>query len=889
MNSVATAPGPASVVALGAASCGTVAWRVKGELRLTVMVKASFDLVPGGPMTAAPPEDIAWVEAHHRNAPTQSVRLTTDLAPFLPAADVVLTGHAHAPAGAPAQALTVRFAVFRERALVEKLIHVYGDRVTRKDSIPPGVAAPAAPAAGAEVTPFEQMPLVYERAFGGLGHRDNPFGTGVGANDRAPNLLDPQDAKQPSCFAPISAGLPSRKRMLDKAQREGLKQPIVDITGDLSFQYFHAAPPDQRVPQFLMGNEWVVLDGMHPTERSVQSRLPDAVAAARVYGLDGLGDADFREVALVADTLRVDADRMTCSLTWRGHVPVPDEATLARLAVVGGVALGDQPIVWPVRLEEDLLADETTSALPPRRRRRRSSRPAPARARQGAARRHHERHARGRAAGPRPPAAPLRHGERLRERGASPTHAPPGTAAATAHRDALPAPRLGGAGAALAPLREEERAHNPRGSPAPHRHRCPPVRRATTAAPVAVRDGAATRRLHAAELDPQASVARAHLPQEGAAHAARCGGRAGPAGGAPIAARRQPTRTALGIDLFPHGPLAIEVVPWGLTPSRDTITVVAKATCDLTPEGRLVPRAVPEPPSGEALLGTRCVYPSDLVPYKVRADVVLVGHAVAPGGSATSMEVAFRFGSGDSGFARRILVFGDRTWVRAKGPFAPTAPEPFVRMPLAFDRAFGGPGFAPNTAGLGHHDPMHRGPVPLPNLEDPDQVLRTPRQCPPPAACSPIPLAWKDRWADKHESGLCLADALDWTRFQAAPAPQQLAFLRGDEPFAIAGLSARHPAIEGSLPGLRARCFAEWRGLATTGGPPPAPARFEEVALRLDTVVFDVDAMKVSLVWRGAVPVDDERAPGIQGLYLLADPLGAETPLADARVKVLRP
>jgi hypothetical protein len=242
------------------------------------------------------------------------------------------------------------------------------------------------------------------------------------------------------------------------------------------------------------------------------------------------------------------------------------------------------------------------------------------------------------------------------------------------------------------------------------------------------------------------------------------------------------------------------------------------------------------------------------------------------------MEVAFRFGSEENGFARRVLVFGDRRWQKAKGGLQPSPPEPFARMPIAFDRAFGGPRFGPNPAGIGHHDPMRPGPVPLPNLEDPEQILRTPKQSPPPAVFTPIPLAWKDRWAEAHESGLCLADTLSLTRFQAAPPAQQLAFLRGDEPFAITGLSARHPTLEGTLPGIFGRAFALWRG-----------GRFEEVPLRLDTALFDVDAMTLQLVWRGALPVVDERAPEVQGLYLLADKVGVETPLADARTKVLRP
>src|SRR5262249_39728748 len=128
------------------------------------------------------------------------------------------------------------------------------------------------------------------------------------------------------------------------------------------------------------------------------------------------------------------------------------------------------------------------------------------------------------------------------------------------------------------------------------------------------------------------------------------------------------------------------------------------------------------------------------------------------------------------------------------------------------------------------------------------------------------------------ESGLCLADSLDWARFQAAPPAQQLAFLRGDEPFAISGLSARHPIIEGALPGILGRAFARWKD-----------ERFEEVPLRLDTVVIDVDARRLALGWRGALPVADKQPPAVQGPSPLADKVGAETPLADAHAKVLRP
>jgi hypothetical protein len=880
---------------------------VKGQLRLTVIVKATFDMVPGAVMTLAAPDDLALVEAHHRNAPTQSVKVTSDVLPFVPAADALLTGHAYAPEGAPASALTVRFAVFREQALLEKLVHVYGDRV----------------AGGGEIAPFEEMPLVYERAYGGLGSRDNPFGTGLGATDKAPNLIDPKDPRKPACFAPIAAAWPARKRLLDRPQQDGLKQPVVEIVGELDWQYFHAAPPDQRIAQYLKGNEWVVFDGMHPTLRSVQSRLPDARGEARVYGL---GDPDGHAVAMVADTLRVDADRLSCSVTWRGHVTVPDEITLASLEVVGGVALGGRAVEWPARLEEDVLVEyESISGAEPSSdgpsEAKVAARPAydgTVEAVPDAPRRRPLPFVAGQAALPPPQPKPLGASTGTLDgtmailvdgptpprplpfdRGAP--SAPPFTvgdpqrvpqAPPIKVREA-PKPRAqpDWSGTTLTITKEEDETAGAR-APLPFADPGrPPVVEAEIPKPPAVDDATPppahpspfAMGLSPAPLAVEPSVAaptflkRAPRTLQGVAPARPV---------APAAPRRKAARTAMGIDLFPSGPLAIEVVPWGLTPARDVLTVIAKATCDLSAEGPAVPRAAADPPTGEAQAGPppRCVYPSDLVPYKVRADVVLVGHAFAKDGSATSMDVVFRFGSEGNGFERRVTVFGDRRWEKSKFGLEPSAPEPFARMAIAFDRAFGGPRFALNPAGIGHHDPMHRGPVLLPNLEDPEQVLRNPRQMPAPAVFAPIPIAWKDRWAIARVSGLCLAEeAIDWARFQAAPASQQLAFLRGDEPFTLVGLSARHPTLAGALPGLRARAFATRK---QAGGEAPG---LDEIALRLDTVVFDVDAMKLDLVWRGALPVADEQKPDVAGIYLLADKLGAETELADVRAKVLRP
>jgi hypothetical protein len=632
------------MIGLGAASCGAFAWRMGTELRLTVIVKASFEIVPDAPMKLGQQEEIIDAEVHHRNVPSQSVRLTSDLVPYLPAADVVLTGHAHAPEGTSVQALTVRLAVFREALLAERVIHVYGSRAAR----------------GGQIVPFERMPLVYERTFGGSGDRDNPFGTGVGASDSTPNLVDPSEPRKAACFAPISAAWPVRRRLLGGVQLKALKQQVPEVLAEAAFEYFHAAPPEQRIAGYLNGNEWIVLDGMHASHPSVKSRLPDAYAGARVVA-PGEPVESARRVELVADMLRIDADAMTCSLVWRGQLPIADEATLATLAVVGGVAVGGAPIAWPARIEPESLFE----LLP--------------------------------ASSHQPSTISVRHPME-------------GTLALTVDETpavrALPFANAPPLEAAPPPPRQEPPRAQPR--PPAGDGRAQTLNLTPEEAPVPRRAPMPFQRPAQAPAAPAAPFAPVKSPEPVPTPVAPT-----PVAPPPVVARspstppaRRAASKALGVDILPDAPLtSIALVPWGPALARDTVTVVVKATCDLVPGRPAVPRATADAPSAEVMAGSppRCVYPSDLVPYKVRADVVLVGHAVAPGGSATSMEVSFGFGADGQGFLRRVQVFGDRRWEKARIGVSPTPPEPFTRMPIIYARAFGGPRFAPNPDGIGHH------------------------------------------------------------------------------------------------------------------------------------------------------------------------------------------
>src|ERR1044072_5198406 len=86
---------------IGPLSMGTALFRMGGTLRVTIIAKAAFTIVPGGIMTLADPPEIRDHEAHHADNPMRSIRAASDKMPFLELADVIFAGSAYAPRGVP--------------------------------------------------------------------------------------------------------------------------------------------------------------------------------------------------------------------------------------------------------------------------------------------------------------------------------------------------------------------------------------------------------------------------------------------------------------------------------------------------------------------------------------------------------------------------------------------------------------------------------------------------------------------------------------------------------------------------------------------------------------------------------------------------------------------
>ncbi len=285
---------PIPLSAYGGAVGTTLAWRHRGELRLTVVLKAAFALAPDALAEPIPGAEL-WLD--------EGADHPSDLIPVLAQPEVIVVGHACAPANRTVPSMSVRLFVGGDGPAVDKTLHVYGDRA--------GVRS--------EPTPFERLPLGYDRAVGGPG-TENPAGRRPDGSSALPNVVHPSEPWMPAGLGPIPSTWPGRRRSI-RSRAPFVKDGVLEVPDDMGLDYFQASPPDQRLPT-LRGDEWIVIDGMHPTFTRLQSQLPGSVARARLIATRG---DNSRTLDLVVDRLFVDMDRLTATLLWRGGCPLPAE------------------------------------------------------------------------------------------------------------------------------------------------------------------------------------------------------------------------------------------------------------------------------------------------------------------------------------------------------------------------------------------------------------------------------------------------------------------------------------------------------------------------------------------------------------------------------------
>lgn len=305
------------------------------------------------------------------------------------------------------------------------------------------------------------------------------------------------------------------------------------------------------------------------------------------------------------------------------------------------------------------------------------------------------------------------------------------------------------------------------------------------------------------------------------------------------------------MDLVSLCPFVASTVVWQANSGAFALTVIVKATFVLQPGTTSLAseqdpifvhdRFYDEDPRRSVR------FPSDVVPYKPRADVLLVGHAYAPDKQPVRSLVT-RFVVGD--MDKSIEVFCDRAFRVLDAQLLEG--KRFTQLPLVWERASGGPESA-NPVGKRFDGPTDAyGTIAIANLQPPGHFVSKRSDTFVPMCYAPIAPTWPGRtqrlgrlsrsildtaWNDKP-----LAADLDATFFQVAPPDQNVAEIRANERIVMENLHPEHAHLVTSLPDLRPRAIVD-----------RATGEREEIALVGDTLFVDTDRGVCCVVWRGRI------------------------------------
>lgn len=295
-----------------------------GRHHWIVVVKGTFHVAPSGDLEiAAEQRPPLLLPEYVGEDGLSSLRWEADLGPMKPGTDVVAHGHARAPDGRPVAELPLSLAVNRQR----KTIMARGDCV-------------AGPLGRSRLQPFTNLPVVYERAFGGQDRRAldprkqrydarNPVGVGLVQDDegrKAPNFVYPDREPEragPAGFGPIASHWWPRAALAgtyDAAWMER-RRPLLPLDYDERFAM--CAPQDQQFPGYLAAGS--VIELVHVGERP---HLKFALPALKFSMTTAFGARRCAHSAELV-TVAIDADLCEVMLVWQSSLPVAPRAVEA--------------------------------------------------------------------------------------------------------------------------------------------------------------------------------------------------------------------------------------------------------------------------------------------------------------------------------------------------------------------------------------------------------------------------------------------------------------------------------------------------------------------------------------------------------------------------------
>ena len=288
---------------------------------LYLMVKATF--VIGNQWTLADKQlPIQEADEYNGEPADSSLKSTSDFHIGKVATDILIYGLACSPKQQPVTQMNIGMEV----GSLRKTLRVFGDRVWKDGQI-------------SSANPFVNMPVIYERAFGGqdvidnrirAAEQRNPVGKSfVGRksesefnNQPLPNIEYPNqlmtslgDIPAPAGFGPIAPNWQPRVSMAGTYDQNWQTNRAPYLPNDFNQRFLNVAPSDQIYPGFLQGGEPVKIVGMHP-EGDFQFNLPAVklVNSVSIKGKDLSSPFNMETLALYPNQKQL-------TMTWRASIP----------------------------------------------------------------------------------------------------------------------------------------------------------------------------------------------------------------------------------------------------------------------------------------------------------------------------------------------------------------------------------------------------------------------------------------------------------------------------------------------------------------------------------------------------------------------------------------
>jgi hypothetical protein len=313
-----------------------------GVETLYVILKATLVLRPKLAL-AREQLPVTLADEYYGDPTDSSLKATSEMHIGKPATDVLLIGRAWGPQGQAVHEAFVRVSA-AER---QKTIRVLGDRVWQSDGTP---TAPE---------PFEAMPLVWERAFGGihpledrtLAEERNPIGVGFAGKRSAeeltgqpvPNLESPGEplerqgqSRTPACFAPAAPHWLPRRAFAGTYDEVWQRKRAPYLPADFDPRFLQCAAPELTFDRYLLGGERIEVAGASP-EGAIAFPIP---AANLLVEVKVAGTVEQPPVNL--ETVLIEPDENRVSLTWRAALPCDrkvlkvEKVTVTRQRAGGG-------------------------------------------------------------------------------------------------------------------------------------------------------------------------------------------------------------------------------------------------------------------------------------------------------------------------------------------------------------------------------------------------------------------------------------------------------------------------------------------------------------------------------------------------------------------------